>query len=219
MLKPWTTQDNSIFMLIVESIRYQQESNPTERDQIIPDNGLSATATKFWLSLQRAGGLLPALEQLPMFPGASQSGDQRQSRGTGSSISLWFLWGANIHWSKRQGNKKRFLEGHALGLGCMYLGSHWVLERELPLFIIHSKPSDSLPWWQYDCLIHRMFFLFLAQGLIPYYVLYLVVIFLSLLQCRIGPLSFSSFITLTFFKSTDQLFCRRSLILGLSAVS
>lgn len=33
--------------------------------------------------------------------------------------------------------------GHALGLGRVDLGSGWVLEKELPLFIIHSKPTDN----------------------------------------------------------------------------
>lgn len=33
--------------------------------------------------------------------------------------------------------------GHALGLGHVDLGSGWVLERMLMLFIIHSKPVDN----------------------------------------------------------------------------
>lgn len=64
MLKPWTTQENSIFMLIVEGIRYQQESDSTERDQIIPDNGLSGDCHKVLVELAESWGS-------PSSPGAT----------------------------------------------------------------------------------------------------------------------------------------------------
>lgn len=75
-------------MLIVESIRYQQESNPAERDQIIPDNGLSGHCYKVLVEFAEIWGSPPSPGATSDASGASQSGAQRQSRGTGSSQPL-----------------------------------------------------------------------------------------------------------------------------------
>ena len=127
-------------MLVVENIRYQQESKSywVRSDNL--DNGLSGHCYKAAGWACRVQGLFPTLEQ-PLVPCASQSSDQRQIKGPGWSIILWFMWGANIQW--KQVNKNGFCLcwcSSCLRAGCTHVGvclcvhsSVWTACRHRPI--------------------------------------------------------------------------------------
>lgn len=178
MLKPWTTQENSIFMLIVEGIRYQQESESYwER----LDNPRQWVVRPLPQSSGWACRELGVSSQPWSNFRCFQVLHRVEIRGRAGALGNLSACGELTFIDKRQGNKNGFWKAMPWGWGvCTWAltgfwrgSSHYLPSTLNPMTVWLSNP---LTLFRFHYVVHECFFLFLAQGLIPYYVLYLVVI-------------------------------------------